>query len=178
MPENNQLLDATTLRRALTRIAHEIAERNVDGREVVLMGIPRGGVHLARRLAKTLAEIWSHEVPVGTLDISMHRDDLGQGNVPEVRPTEIPGDINGKTAVLVDDVLFSGRTVRAALDALHDFGRPRCVQLAVLIDRGHRELPIKADFVGKNVPTSRRESVNVNLVEEGGDDRVTLEKIP
>ncbi|MBI3880434.1 MAG: bifunctional pyr operon transcriptional regulator/uracil phosphoribosyltransferase PyrR [Verrucomicrobia bacterium] len=178
MPDTSRILDPTGLQRALTRIAHEIAERNEATHELVLIGIPRGGVHLARRLGAALREIVGHEVPVGALDISMHRDDLNQQFAPHVHATEIPGDINGKTVVLVDDVLFSGRTTRAALDALHDFGRPRCVQLAVLIDRGHRELPVRADFVGKNVPTSKKERVNVNLKEEGGDDRVTLEKIP
>ena len=177
MSEATLILNSTALQRALTRVAHEIAERNVSGAELVLIGVQRGGVFLAARLAVLLREIWGQPVPVGTLDVSMHRDDLGHQAAPAVHPTDIPFDITGKTVVLVDDVLFSGRTTRAALDALNDFGRPKRVQLAVLIDRGHRELPIKADFVGKNVPTSLRESVNVQLQEAGGDDTVTLEKI-
>ena len=174
MPAPSPVLDATSLRRALTRIAHEIAERNEASRDVVLVGVPRGGDHLARRLGATLETIWGHAVPVGTLDVSMHRDDHGTSATPTVHPTVMPFDLNGKVVVLVDDVLFSGRTTRAALDALNDFGRPRCVQLAVLIDRGHRELPIRADFVGKNVPTARTERVDVSLTEEGGNDAVTL----
>ena len=176
MPDS-LLLDAAALSRALTRIAHEIVERNEAGTDVVLVGVQTGGVHLAGRLAKTLAELWHHPVPAGSLDVNMHRDDLANHVAPTVHPTQMPGDITGKSVVLVDDVLFSGRTTRAALDALNDFGRPRRVQLAVLIDRGHRELPIKADFVGKNVPTSLRESVNVQLKEAGGTDIVTLEKL-
>jgi len=176
MNEPAPLLDSAALVRALTRIAHEIAERNADDASVLLLGIPRGGSHLARRLGKLLEGIWGHPVPVGTLDISMHRDDLSHRTLTEVFPTEIPGDINGRVVVLVDDVLYSGRTVRAALDAVHDFGRPRRVQLAVLVDRGHRDLPVRADYVGKNVPTSHKEWVHVRLAEEGGDDSVTLEK--
>jgi pyrimidine operon attenuation protein / uracil phosphoribosyltransferase len=170
------ILDHGAVQRALTRIAHEIAERNVGGSGVVLVGIQRGGIHLARRLVGMLEGIWRNAIPVGSLDINMHRDDLGQQWAPQVHPTEIPFDITGRTVVLVDDVLFSGRTIRAALDALNDFGRPRCIQLAVLVDRGHRELPIKADFVGKNVPTAASERINVRLEEEGGDDCVTLVK--
>lgn len=164
------------MQRALTRIAHEIAERNEAGVEVALIGIQRGGVPLANRLGTLLAGIWSHPVAVGSLDVSMHRDDLDQRAAPQVLPTVIPFDVTGKTVVLVDDVLFSGRTIRAAMDALNDFGRPRCIQLAVLIDRGHRELPIKADFVGKNVPTARSESVRVHLTERGGADEAVLER--
>ena len=148
----------------------------MQGDSVALVGIPRGGVHLAKRLAVHLEGIWGAPVRTGSIDVSMHRDDLGHQPTPIVRPTVIPFDINGKTVVLVDDVLFSGRTVRAAMDALHDFGRPRRIQLAVLIDRGHRELPIKPDFVGKNVPTSLSERIDVQLREEGGDDRVCLQK--
>ena len=170
------LLDAPTLGRTLTRIAHEIAERNVPGGDVVLVGIQRGGAGLAQRLGPLLERIVGHPVPVGCLDVTMHRDDLDWHQLPEVRPTEIPGDISGKTVVLVDDVIFKGRTIRAALDALHDLGRPRRVQLAVLIDRGHRELPIRADFVGKNIPTSLTQRVKVRLTEDGGDDTVVLEE--
>ena len=177
MPQGSLILDSQAIQRALTRLAHEIAERNSASTDVVLVGIPRGGVHLAQRLSAVLSGIWSHPVPVGTLDVCMHRDDLDQRIAPNLHPTVIPFDVTSKTVVLVDDVLFSGRTTRAALDALNDFGRPRCIQLAVLVDRGHRELPIKADFVGKNVPTSLRERINVNLREEQGDDTVTLEKL-
>jgi pyrimidine operon attenuation protein / uracil phosphoribosyltransferase len=177
MPLSTVVLNATAMGRALTRIAHEIAERDENSAEVVLVGIHRGGVFLARRLAATLTAIWNHPVPVGELDVGMHRDDLdSQASNINMLPTVIPFDITGKTVILVDDVLFSGRTTRAALDALNDFGRPRQIQLAVLVDRGHRELPIKADFVGKNVPTAARERVNVRFQEEDGADGVTLEK--
>jgi pyrimidine operon attenuation protein/uracil phosphoribosyltransferase len=177
MPLSTVILDAAALRRALTRVAHEIAERNENSAEVALVGIQRGGVLLARRLAALLLAIWNHSVPLGELDVSMHRDDLDrQTSHINVLPTIIPFDITGKTVILVDDVLFSGRTTRAALDALNDFGRPRRIQLAVLVDRGHRELPIKADFVGKNIPTSSSERIDVRFQEEGGADEVTLEK--
>lgn len=176
MPESTLILNATALRRALARIAHEIAERNESSADVVMVGVQRGGVHLAQRLSAILGGIWGHAVPAGSLDVSMHRDDLDQRFTPDVYPTVIPFDITGKTVVLVDDVLFKGRTARAALDALNDFGRPRSIQLAVLIDRGHRELPIKADFVGKNVPTTMRENIAVKLKEEGAEDEVRLER--
>ncbi|MEN9575338.1 MAG: hypothetical protein RL514_3193 [Verrucomicrobiota bacterium] len=175
MPDS-LLLDSAALCRALTRIAHEIVERNESGADVVLVGVQTGGVHLAGRLAKTLAELWHHPVPAGSLDVNMHRDDLANSLAPTVHPTQMPGDITGKSVVLVDDVLFSGRTTRAALDALNDFGRPRRVQLAVLIDRGHRELPIKADFVGKKVQTRANERVTVKLQEADGEDGVWLVK--
>jgi pyrimidine operon attenuation protein/uracil phosphoribosyltransferase len=172
MPETSVILNAQATQRALTRIAHEIAERNEASSEIVLVGIQRGGTPLATRLGEYLTEIWKHSVPVGQLDVSMHRDDLGQRAAPDVLPTVIPFDITGKTVVLVDDVLFSGRTIRAAMDSLNDFGRPKRIQLAVLIDRGHRELPIKADFVGKNVPTAPDEKISVRgdevLLEKGG----------
>jgi pyrimidine operon attenuation protein / uracil phosphoribosyltransferase len=176
MSESTLILNAPAIRRALTRIAHEIAERNEAGSEVVVVGIQRGGVPLAQRLGSLLTGIWGQPVPTGSLDVSMHRDDLDRRVAPNVQPTVIPFDVTGKTVVLVDDVLFNGRTVRAAMDALNDFGRPRCIQLAVLIDRGHRELPIKADFVGKNLPTSHTESVRVRLTELGGVDEVVIEK--
>src|SRR5688572_10028641 len=176
MPEKTILLNAAAVQRALTRMAHEIAGKNEDSKELVLVGVQRGGIHLARRRAGVLTGIWGHPVPVGTLDVSMHRDDVGQHIAPNVHATEISFDVNGKTVVLVDDVLFSGRTTRAALDALNDLGRARQIQLAVLIDRGHRELPIKADFVGKNVPTSLSERINVHLQEAEGKDAVYLEK--
>jgi pyrimidine operon attenuation protein / uracil phosphoribosyltransferase len=175
---NNQresivILDAAAIGRALTRIAHEIAERNEQSSDVVLVGIPAGGDILARRLGEILSGIWKHSVPVGSLDVSMHRDDLDRRAAPQVHPTVMPFDVNGKTVVLVDDVLFSGRTTRAALDALNDFGRPKKIQLAVLVDRGHRELPIKADFVGKNVPTAADEIIHVRI---GEKDEVVLER--
>jgi len=173
MPESTVILNDDAIRRALTRIAHEIAERNEVGADVVLVGIPTGGVPLAQRLGKILAEIWKHAVPTGNLDVSMHRDDLEQRAAPKIHPTVMPFDVTGKTVVLVDDVLFSGRTTRAAMDALNDFGRPEKIQLAVLIDRGHRELPIKADFVGKNVPTAANEKVHVRI---GEKDEVILER--
>ncbi len=176
MPESNIILNAAAIHRALTRVAHEIAERNEKSSDVVLIGIQRGGVAIAQRLGKILSEIWAHPVLVGSLDVSMHRDDLGQNLAPNVQPTVIPFDVDKKTVVLVDDVLFSGRTTRAAMDALTDFGRPSRIQFAVLIDRGHRELPIKADFVGKNVPTSLTEKVHVYMQETDGKDEVTLAK--
>ena len=177
MSESTLILNAIALQRALTRIAHEVAERNEKSTDVVLVGIQRGGVALAARLARLLSGIWDQNVPVGSVDVSMHRDDLAQTIAPKVHPTSIPFDLEGKIVVLVDDVLFSGRTVRAALDSLNDFGRPKQIQLAVLIDRGHRELPIKADFVGKNVPTALGEKIVVRVQEEAGNDEVTLEKI-
>jgi len=176
MPESTLILDAAAMQRALTRIAHEIAERNEAGSEVVLIGIQRGGVPLAQRLGVLLSGIWTAPVPTASLDVSMHRDDLDHRFAPSVHPTVIPFDVTGKTVVLVDDVLFSGRTIRAAMDAVNDFGRPHRIQLAVLIDRGHRELPIKADFVGKNVPTALSENVHVRLQEMGGPDEVVVEK--
>ena len=177
MSENIVILSTTALERALRRMAHEIAERNELAKDLVLVGIQRGGVFLAQRLGLLLKDILGQAIPTGALDVSMHRDDIGTHAAPNVHPTVIPFDVTRKTVVLVDDVLFSGRTTRAALDALNDFGRPQRVQLAVLIDRGHRELPIKADFVGKNVPTSLRERVNVQLKELDGPDIVTLEKL-
>jgi pyrimidine operon attenuation protein/uracil phosphoribosyltransferase len=176
MPETIVLLNGPAIARALTRIAHEIAERNEKSQEVVLAGIQTGGVPLAQRLSTELSGMWEHTVPTGELDVSMHRDDLDQRAAPHVHPTVIPFDVTGKTVVLVDDVLFSGRTIRAAMDALNDFGRPKQIQLAVLVDRGHRELPIRADFVGKNVPTALTERVRVNLRELGKPDEVLLEK--
>ena len=176
MGETTEILNGPAIQRALTRIGHEIAERNEINHEVVLVGIQRGGVPLAERISRALETIWGQPVPTGKLDVSMHRDDLDQRVAPDVQPTVIPFDVTGKTVVLVDDVLFRGRTVRAAMDALNDFGRPKRIQLAVLIDRGHRELPIKADFVGKNVPTSPRESVIVRLDEPGLPDEVVLER--
>ncbi|KQP67029.1 bifunctional pyr operon transcriptional regulator/uracil phosphoribosyltransferase PyrR [Nocardioides sp. Leaf285] len=163
------VLDARDIARALTRISHEILERNKGGADLVLLGIPSRGVPLAQRIAERLAAVEGTEVPVGSLDVTMYRDDLRLKPARALLPTQIPpGGIDGRTVVLVDDVLFSGRTIRAALDALGDIGRPRAVRLAVLVDRGHRELPIRADFVGKNLPTSLVERVSVRL--EGVDD--------
>ncbi|MGH8024853.1 MAG: bifunctional pyr operon transcriptional regulator/uracil phosphoribosyltransferase PyrR [Limisphaerales bacterium] len=171
--ESIVILDALAMGRALTRIAHEIAEHNERSSEVALVGIPAGGDVLARRLGEILSGIWKHPVPVGSLDVSMHRDDLDRRAAPRVYPSVMPFDVTGKTVVLVDDVLFSGRTTRAAMDALNDFGRPKKIQLAVLVDRGHRELPIRADFVGKNVPTAPDENIHVRV---GDKDEVVLER--
>ena len=163
----SQVMDAQDLRRALTRIAHEIVERNHGLESLVLIGLQTGGVPLARRLADALARFEGTEVPVGTIDVAFYRDDIGLRPVMPEAVTDIPFDLTGKVVVLVDDVLFTGRTVRAALDALNDYGRPRAVQLAVLVDRGHRELPIRPDYVGKNLPTRRDEVVDVR--EDGVD---------
>ena len=169
------VLEGPDIARVLTRIAHEIVERAKGADDVVLLGIPTRGVFLAQRLAAKLEQITERKVPVGSLDITMYRDDLRMHPPRAQARTEIPGDgIDGRLVVLVDDVLFSGRTIRAALDALNDIGRPRAVQLAVLVDRGHRELPIRADYVGKNLPTSLRETVKVLLAEEDGRDTVLL----
>jgi pyrimidine operon attenuation protein / uracil phosphoribosyltransferase len=169
----SQVMDAGDLRRAITRIAHEVVERNHGLEGVVLVGLQTGGVPLARRLAEALATIEGSDVPVGTLDVAFYRDDIGLRPVMPEAVTDIPFDLTGKVVVLVDDVLFTGRTVRAALDALNDYGRPRAVQLAVLVDRGHRELPIRPDYVGKNLPTRRDEVVDVR---EDGVDLGTVQK--
>lgn len=172
------VMDADRISRALTRIAHEILERNHGIGGVALVGVRSRGVPLARRIATVLGAVTGDEVPTGALDITLYRDDLMRNPVgpqPLVRKTEIPFSIDNRTIVLVDDVLYTGRTTRAALDALIDFGRPKAIQLVVLVDRGHRELPIKADFVGKNVPTSRKESVQVRLQELDGIDEVSVE---
>ena len=171
-----QILSADDIRRAITRVAHEVAERNEGVDSVVLVGIRRRGVPLAQRIAATLADLEGERVPVGTLDITLYRDDLGlRGPAPIVRSTSIPTNITDRTVVLVDDVLYTGRTVRAALDALADLGRPARIQLAVLVDRGHRELPIRADFVGKNVPTAGDERIETRLHEvDGGEDGVFI----
>jgi pyrimidine operon attenuation protein/uracil phosphoribosyltransferase len=169
------VLDAQEIRRALSRIAHEILERTHGGDQVILLGIPTRGVPLAQRLTALIGEFEGLKVPCGSLDVTMHRDDLRLHPARALGRTELPPDgVDGKTVVLVDDVLYSGRTVRAALDALNDLGRPRSVQLAVLVDRGHRELPIRADYVGKNLPTSQREVVHVHLTEVDGQDGVMI----
>jgi pyrimidine operon attenuation protein/uracil phosphoribosyltransferase len=170
------VMEPDDVRRALTRIAHEIIERAKGTERVVLVGIADRGDDLARRLAGQIARIEGAEVPVGILDITFYRDDIGlRAEAPEVHETRIPFDVSGRTVVLVDDVLFTGRTIRAAMDALMDLGRPRKIQLAVLVDRGHRELPIRADFVGKNVPTSLRDDVRVMIEELDGRDAVIVE---
>ncbi len=169
------ILDRSGIDRALTRIAHEIVEQNKGVDRLAVVGILRGGGHLAARLQGKLREIEGREVPLGRIDITLYRDDLaGRFEQPEVRRTDVPFAVDGKRIVLVDDVLYTGRTVRAALDALMDLGRPDRIQLAVLIDRGHRELPIRADFVGRNVPTSRDEQVEVRLAEDGYEDEVVI----
>jgi pyrimidine operon attenuation protein/uracil phosphoribosyltransferase len=160
---SSQVFDASQVQRALVRIAHEIIERNRGLDDVVVVGLQTGGVPLARRLAELLGEFEDADVPVGVLDVALYRDDIGLRPVLPEAVTDIPFDLDGLAVVLVDDVLFTGRTIRAALDALTDFGRPRSVQLAVMVDRGHRELPIRPDFVGKNLPTRRDEVVNVTL---------------
>jgi len=174
------VMDADRMGRSLTRIAHEIVERNRGLDRLALVGVRTRGVPIARRLALRLQEITGQEVPTGALDITLYRDDLMHNPVgpqPVVRSTDIPFSIDNRVIVLVDDVLYTGRTVRAALDELIDFGRPKSIQLVVMVDRGHRELPIKADYVGKNVPTSRSESVAVRLEEVDGADEVVIDKI-
>ncbi|CAA9346806.1 MAG: Pyrimidine operon regulatory protein PyrR [uncultured Nocardioidaceae bacterium] len=169
------MLDPRDISRALTRISHEILERNKGATDLVLLGIPTGGVPLARRVAERISAVEGVEVPVGSLDVTMYRDDLRMRPARALLPTDIPPDgIDDKVVVLVDDVLYSGRTIRAALDAMNDVGRPRTVRLAVLVDRGHRDLPIRADFVGKNLPTSLAETVVVRLQEIDGADGVTI----
>ena len=170
------VLQSADITRALTRISHEILESNRGASDLVLLGIPTRGVVLARRIGEILDSIEPGSGTVGFLDVTMYRDDLAKNPTRAPSPTQIPaGGIDGKTVVLVDDVLFSGRTIRAALDALNDIGRPRAVRLAALVDRGHRELPIRADFVGKNLPTSLAERINVRLEETDGIDEVTIE---
>jgi pyrimidine operon attenuation protein/uracil phosphoribosyltransferase len=172
------LMDAMEINRKLRRIANEIVERNEGVDDLILIGIRRRGVPLAERLAKMIKEIEGKDVPVEIIDITLYRDDLSTlGSSPVVGSTEIDETINDKIVVLVDDVLFTGRTIRAALDSIMDFGRPRKIQLAVLVDRGHRDLPIKADYVGKNIPTSLSENINVNLKEIDGKNGVVLHKL-
>jgi pyrimidine operon attenuation protein/uracil phosphoribosyltransferase len=173
------VMDADRIGRTLTRIAHEVVERNKGVGSLAIVGVRTRGVHIARRLATSLMEITGEEVPTGSLDITLYRDDLMRhavGPQPLVRRTEIPFSIDDRKILLVDDVLYTGRTVRAALDALIDFGRPRSIQLVVLVDRGHRELPVKADYVGKNLPTSLEESVQVRLQESDGLDEVVVQE--
>ena len=177
-PGSRTVLDARDVSRALTRIAHEILERNKGAGDLVLLGIPSRGVPLASRIAQRIASVEGLDVPVGSLDVTMYRDDLRLRPARALMPTEVPSSgIDGRVVVLVDDVIYSGRTIRAALDALNDFGRPRAVRLAVLVDRGHRELPIRADFVGKNVPTSKKEVIGVKLTEIDGVDSVVIKEM-
>jgi pyrimidine operon attenuation protein/uracil phosphoribosyltransferase len=174
--EGRVVLDARDINRALTRISHEILERNKGASDLVLLGIPRRGVPLAQRIGERISAVEGYDVPVGALDVTMYRDDLRLKPARTLLHTEIPPDgVDDRTVVLVDDVLFSGRTIRAALDALNDVGRPRAVRLAVLVDRGHRELPIRADFVGKNLPTSLVERVSVRLAETDDIDAVSID---
>jgi pyrimidine operon attenuation protein/uracil phosphoribosyltransferase len=173
---NRVVMDGESIRRAITRIAHEILERNKGTASLALVGVRSRGIHIAERIAAAFRSIEGVDVPLGVVDITLYRDDLSHSSQwPEVKGTEIPYDVGGKRIVLVDDVLYTGRTVRAAMDALMDFGRPQAIQLAVLVDRGHRELPIRADYVGKNIPTSRSQEVLVKLSEMDGVDQVELQ---
>ena len=178
LKEKAEIVDADGLRRIVTRIAHEIVERNKGIEDLVLVGIRRRGVPLAQRIAEKIGEFEGKTPVLGSLDITLYRDDLSTvAHQPVVGATEIPVDINGKTVVIVDDVLYTGRTIRAAMDAIIDFGRPKSIQLAVVIDRGHRELPIRADFVGKNVPTSKKEVIGVKVTDIDGVDSVVIKEI-
>jgi pyrimidine operon attenuation protein/uracil phosphoribosyltransferase len=173
-----RVMDADDLRRAITRIAHEILERNSGTDNLGIIGIQTRGAHLARRIAEAIGSIEGTGVPVGVLDITLYRDDLQTiAEQPVVNESDIPFDVQGRTIVLVDDVLYTGRTVRAALDEIIDFGRPKSVHLAVIVDRGHRELPIRADYVGKNVPTSANEIVAVRMMEKDGADEVLIQSV-
>lgn len=169
-----QVMDQDAISRAIKRIGHEILERNRDHSGIVLVGIHKRGVPLAERLGKAISDIDGNSIPVGHLDISFYRDDVSLRSPQDISSTEFPVDVAGKTVILVDDVLYTGRTVRAAIDAVVDFGRPDQVQLAVLVDRGHRELPIKADYVGKNIPTRKDDDVVVLLTETDGEDAVEV----
>ncbi len=168
------VLDARDITRALTRISHEILERNKGSEGLYLLGLHTRGVPLAHRIGEKIAAVEGHQIPVGSLDVTMYRDDLRSQPTRSPHKTSVPGGIDGKVVVLVDDVLFSGRTIRAALDALNDLGRPASVRLAVLVDRGHRELPIRADHVGKNLPSALAERVSVHLAETDGTDEVVI----
>lgn len=173
--EKTQIMTEEEIRRALVRISHEIVERNKGVQNLAIIGVARRGDHLARRIAKIIQEIEDTKVPAGTIDITLYRDDVNLfDRKPGASKTDIPFDVNDKRIILVDDVLHKGRSARAALDGLMDFGRPASIQLAVLIDRGHRELPIAADYVGKNIPTSRKEWINVALKEQDGEDKVSI----
>lgn len=175
--EKAKVLNHQDIQRVLTRVAHEIVEKNKGAKNLALVGIRTRGVYLAKRLAKRIKQVEKEEIPIGALDIALYRDDVATHPKIEVHQTDIPFEVTDKIIVMVDDVLFTGRSVRAALDAITDFGRPRSIQLAVLIDRGHRELPIRADYVGKNLPTSRKEEVKVSLKEVDGLDAVSVGEI-
>lgn len=171
------IMDATAIERALARMAHEIVEGNPQAETLAFVGLRTHGAPLALRLAAKVGEILGRELPTGELDITMHRDDLDlRETPPAVGPSHIPFDVTGRTVVLVDDVLYTGRSIRAAMDELSDFGRPKCIRLAVLVDRGHRELPIRPDYVGKNLPTSMTERIKVSLTETDANDEVVIEK--
>ncbi|MCF1685804.1 bifunctional pyr operon transcriptional regulator/uracil phosphoribosyltransferase PyrR [Tetragenococcus halophilus] len=172
-----EVINEVTMKRALTRITYEIIERNYDIDRLVLIGIKTRGIYIAQRIAQRLQQLENVEVPVGALDITLYRDDKrNQSGQPELHDSDIPEDLEGKEVIVVDDVLFTGRTIRAALDAIMDFGRPQKIALAVLVDRGHRELPIRADFVGKNIPTSSAEEIIVEMLETDGTDRILINK--
>ena len=175
MPKK-EVVDAVTMKRALTRISYEIIERNKGIQDIVLVGIKTRGIYIAQRLAERLKQLEDIDVPVGELDITLYRDDVKDMEEPELHSSDVPVSIEGKEVILVDDVLYTGRTIRAAMDAVMDLGRPRKISLAVLVDRGHRELPIRADYVGKNIPTSKTEEIIVEMEERDGADRIMISK--
>mgnify|MGYP000136677724 FL=1 len=175
MPKK-EVVDAVTMKRALTRISNEIIERNKGIQDIVLVGIKTRGIYIAQRLAERLKQLEDIDVPVGELDITLYRDDVKDMEEPELHSSDVPVSIEGKEVILVDDVLYTGRTIRAAMDAVMDLGRPRKISLAVLVDRGHRELPIRADYVGKNIPTSKTEEIIVEMEERDGADRIMISK--
>ncbi|ELS0427016.1 bifunctional pyr operon transcriptional regulator/uracil phosphoribosyltransferase PyrR [Enterococcus faecalis] len=175
MPKK-EVVDAVTMKRALTRISYEIIERNKGIQDIVLVGIKTRGIYIAQRLAERLKQLEDIDVPVGELDITLYRDDVKDMEEPELHSSDVPVSIKGKEVILVDDVLYTGRTIRAAMDAVMDLGRPRKISLAVLVDRGHRELPIRADYVGKNIPTSKTEEIIVEMEERDGADRIMISK--
>lgn len=175
MPKK-EVVDAVTMKRALTRISYEIIERNKGIQDIVLVGIKTRGIYIAQRLAERLKQLEDIDVPVGELDITLYRDDVKDMEEPELHSSDVPVSIEGKEVILVDDVLYTGRTIRAAMDAVMDLGRPRKISLAVLVDRGHRELPIRADYVGKNIPTSKTEEIIVEMEERDGVDRIMISK--
>lgn len=175
MPKK-EVVDAVTMKRALTRISYEIIERNKGIQDIVLVGIKTRGIYIAQRLAERLKQLEDIDVPVGELDITLYRDDVKDMEEPELHSSDVPVSIEGKEVILVDDVLYTGRTIRAAMDAVMDLGRPRKISLAVLVDRGHWELPIRADYVGKNIPTSKTEEIIVEMEERDGADRIMISK--
>lgn len=175
MPKK-EVVDAVTMKRALTRISYEIIERNKGIQDIILVGIKTRGIYIAQRLAERLKQLEDIDVPVGELDITLYRDDVKDMEEPELHSSDVPVSIEGKEVILVDDVLYTGRTIRAAMDAVMDLGRPRKISLAVLVDRGHRELPIRADYVGKNIPTSKTEEIIVEMEERDGADRIMISK--